>query len=375
MKRPGDILRKRREELGLSLAELESSSNIPRRSLEALEREQYDFFAAESYYIGFLKNYAESLKLDSQELLNAYQNVKIIESPLPMEELTGNRPKGKRYRLLISFMLLLLFAVGGLAAYFSVYRPKLVEPHVEPEVVGPLNDLTVEVNRYPWMQDLKSGLILRFVLDVEPEGLLQPELKVVPFGPDFHLLSLNLEEEHEIVLAHGKTNSLPLRLNLGPSSEARFRLDFTLQNDNSVLINLEHNDGDLPNVGQGGQFESRLRAKFEAFQQQEPKPIPHAILQAKKPVPLQLQLTFLRDSYIRYQWEGQNAQEFPVLKNKVLLLQGETPLVLWLSDVKMTKIKVNGQSLSPEAFQNVFIGRLEWKRDVNVARLYLIPGP
>ena len=402
MKRPGDLMRKRREELGLSLQELESSSNIPRRNLEALEGDQYDHFAAESYYYGFLRNYAESLKLDPQILINAYQNVKIIESPLPLEQLTGNQRGSRLSPLLLCLFLLVLLAAAGTSYYFWRHNSKsetkgnttgtqaatkLQTEGQVPQQVTQSSGKIVLINRYPWMQDLQNGLILRLVLIPGDDESLQPELLVQQDGQDFQLKSLNLDQDYELTLASGKTNSLPLRSDSVTAKDGTFipsgsfRLDFTRQDGEppAVLINLNSNNNreqdKAPSQSDGGFGQKQIKAKFQAFAERHQSSVSHAILQAVQPTLLQLQLSFQRDSYIRYQWSGEDAQEFPVLKNKVLLLHGEAPLTLWLSNVSGTKIKINGQDLKPKAFQDVFIGRLEWQREASLARLYLTPGP
>lgn len=287
MKRPGDILKRQRQKLGISLQELESSSNIPYRSLEALERDQYDFFAAESYYCGFLRNYAESLKLDPQILLNAYKKVKIIESPMPMQQLTGNFPKSKVSRVLLLTVVLLLLIGGGIASYLiyrKAFRPSTAKTVVQPPVSSPEKQQEQE-------PDIQTERETTSAQTVEPEF-----------------------------------------------------------------------------------SQNELNARFQAFEQQEAKPAPQVIIRGSKPLALQVQLTFQRDSYIRYLWAGQRAHEFPVLKGKPMLLQGEAPLTLWVSDVKATQVKINGQVLNLPAFENVFIGRLEWERKASEALLYLRTG-
>ncbi len=242
MKRPGDILRKRREELGLTLLELENNFNIPRRSLEAMERDEYDFFPAESYYRGFLQNYAESLKLDPKILLNAYQNVKIIESPLPMEQLTGNNKKSKfspLYTGIGSLCLILIALISYLIIHFFTNKTINEEQEKSVAKLDTSNDVIVEINRYPWMQTLEDGMILRFILDIEQKDLLQPEMKVTQVGQDFRLVSLNLDQKYGISLANSKTNSLPLRVS--DTDTNSFRLDFTLQTKKALLINLAIN--------------------------------------------------------------------------------------------------------------------------------------
>ena len=286
MKRPGDILRRQRQKLGLSLQELESSSNIPYRSLEALESDQYDFFAAESYYCGFLRNYAESLKLDPQILLNAYKKVKIIESPMPMQQLTGNFPKNKTSRLVLLMIVLLLIIGGGIVTYLIAQRASnIAKTAVEPTISAPES----------------------------------------------------------------------------PQEQEESTQNTKEQTTNTKIVEPEFS-------------QNELNAKFRAFEQQELQTAPQVIIRTNRPLALQVQLTFQRDSYIRYLWAGQRAQEFPVLKGKPLLLQGEAPLTLWISDVKSTQVKINGQILNLQAFQNVFIGRLEWTRRASEALLYLSSG-
>ncbi len=69
----GEILRQAREAKGLSLAQVEEATKIRSTYLQALEEGQYDLLPAAVYIKGFLKNYAQFLGLDPQELLSLYQ--------------------------------------------------------------------------------------------------------------------------------------------------------------------------------------------------------------------------------------------------------------------------------------------------------------
>jgi len=68
----GDLLRKTREDKGLSLAQVEEATKIRSDYLQALEEEDFDLLPAPVYVKGFLRNYALYLGLDPQEVLSLY---------------------------------------------------------------------------------------------------------------------------------------------------------------------------------------------------------------------------------------------------------------------------------------------------------------
>jgi cytoskeletal protein RodZ len=84
----GEKLRNAREAKKLSMKDVAKDSNIPPRYLEALEEEEFDRFPGETYVIGFLRSYADYLKLDSEEIIQLYKGYKIGESATPIAELT-----------------------------------------------------------------------------------------------------------------------------------------------------------------------------------------------------------------------------------------------------------------------------------------------
>jgi len=68
----GDLLRKTREDKGLSLAQVEQATRIRSDYLQALEEEAYERLPAPVYAKGFLRNYALYLGLDPQKVLSLY---------------------------------------------------------------------------------------------------------------------------------------------------------------------------------------------------------------------------------------------------------------------------------------------------------------
>ena len=115
-----------REEKGLSYEFVSRETNISSRYLEALEREDFSPFPAESYVLGFLRNYGEYLGLNPEELLPLYRSIKLREQPVPVEELL--RKPFPILKIVIGFaavLIVLLLAVG--VFFFVNYFPRKTE--------------------------------------------------------------------------------------------------------------------------------------------------------------------------------------------------------------------------------------------------------
>ncbi len=68
----GQVLRARRESLGLTVEDIEERTKIRKRYIEALESGQWDVLPGPVYARGFVRSYAEVLGLDGTELLEKY---------------------------------------------------------------------------------------------------------------------------------------------------------------------------------------------------------------------------------------------------------------------------------------------------------------
>jgi hypothetical protein len=92
----GAALRSARERRGLSYAEAESATHIPRHHLQALEDERFDALSARVYVRGFLRSYGQYLGLDVAELVALLPPDRPLEEErlLPLSRL--GRPRGPR---------------------------------------------------------------------------------------------------------------------------------------------------------------------------------------------------------------------------------------------------------------------------------------
>lgn len=76
---------------GLDFDQVSRETNITRRYLEALEKEDFTVFPGEPYLLGFLRNYCDYLGLNGNEIIAAYKNLKIQETPVPLKDLMPRR--------------------------------------------------------------------------------------------------------------------------------------------------------------------------------------------------------------------------------------------------------------------------------------------
>ncbi len=111
MESVGEKLRKAREAKNVSLDQVSRETNIAKRYLQALEEEDVSLFPGDTYAIGFLRNYAEYLGLNSAELITLYKNMRLQEQPVPIEALLDKKRSINPF-LLIGVGGIILMAVG-----------------------------------------------------------------------------------------------------------------------------------------------------------------------------------------------------------------------------------------------------------------------
>ncbi len=133
-----DLLRRSREQLGLTLEEVEALTHIKCAYLEALEAESFDALPNQVAARGFLRNYASALKLDVSHVLELYDRDygrPMVGRPAPTQEgiqlksISMAPPSRFSPDLLIGF--LVITALLGAILYF-VYRQYLLPLEMAP---------------------------------------------------------------------------------------------------------------------------------------------------------------------------------------------------------------------------------------------------
>ncbi len=132
----GDLLRRSREQLGLSLEEVEALTHIKSSYLQGLETENFDILPNRVAAQGFLRNYASVLKLDENHVLGLYEASQ-GRSPTSRPSLSQDAIRLKNISmmprprfspdLLVGF--LAITALVGVILYF-VYRQYMSSPEM-----------------------------------------------------------------------------------------------------------------------------------------------------------------------------------------------------------------------------------------------------
>ena len=173
---PGSVLRRSREQHGLSLADVETSTKIGRGYLAALEEDApLEDFPAPIFARLFLREYAGHLGLDDGELLRAFDRQ---HGPIPALEIAAppeihiRRPWRRRLglgrwqrRLLATVVLVSVLAAAAIAGWVAWERFRAdasAVVHRDPVVVAP-------------PQDPPAG---RRVLPFTPAGPIEVEVSI-----------------------------------------------------------------------------------------------------------------------------------------------------------------------------------------------------
>jgi cytoskeletal protein RodZ len=120
----GDLLRRTREEKGLSLDQATQATRIRKEFLQALEEESLDRLPGAVYVKGFLRNYAAYLGLDPQQVLSLLQtpvDAAPSTAPLPIAPLL-DQPLEPMSLWRFWPVAALLVAIAVLVAGWSAYQ-------------------------------------------------------------------------------------------------------------------------------------------------------------------------------------------------------------------------------------------------------------
>lgn len=136
MKELGDLLRRSREELGLTLEDVQAITCIQRRYLEALEQEHFEELPDHVVGRGFLRSYASVLKLDPEVLVGIFEGLtrptEVPDDGAMLSErgiFYKDIPMGNSVRTPSDFLvgiLVVLVVIGGLVGAFYVFQGQLL---------------------------------------------------------------------------------------------------------------------------------------------------------------------------------------------------------------------------------------------------------
>ncbi len=118
----GQILKKAREEKGLTLRDVEKETKVREKFLLAVENEDWTFFSSKVYINGIIKNYARMLDLDESRILAFFRRDYERAEEVKFKTKVASKYLVPETKKLIRFALTIFFL--GFFIYFG-YQLKL----------------------------------------------------------------------------------------------------------------------------------------------------------------------------------------------------------------------------------------------------------
>jgi len=219
MNQIGPVFREARTRSGKTIDDATRETKIAKKYLNAIENENFDIFPGETYLIGFLRNYAQFLGLDPDEMVLKYKDYKIQEQPAPIEQLTA-RPKNKKKQFLIILVFIMIIStvlyviLSGEKGEREIAKEteKKVKQEKDLSVQQDTNIIVFEEEEV--IKDFKKGDIIEFPLrnkkhSISIDGIdenLDLSIADIPF-------SLSTDEHMEIDFDRDGRKDLLIRAN------------------------------------------------------------------------------------------------------------------------------------------------------------------
>ena len=149
-------MRHAREEKKISIETAAKDTSITQRYIEALESENTAVFHGEAYVVGFLRNYADYLNVDSARLTKLYHAALVQEAPIPEGLIAKPRPT-YFVPAIVTSVIAVVTTIVLLVLYFSVYRPKQIAKQNEYAVSNKVQQKIYELDSKPLNERLYIG--------------------------------------------------------------------------------------------------------------------------------------------------------------------------------------------------------------------------
>ena len=133
MARLGDALRQQREQMGVTLEQAAEDTRIREKFLQAIESGDYQSLPGTVYTKGFLRNYAEYLNLDAEEMLAIYTGERGRAEPA--RTFAPMKPLVKRSFIFTPTVLVPVVVLAGILLFvgyiYYQFTTFAVAPHVD----------------------------------------------------------------------------------------------------------------------------------------------------------------------------------------------------------------------------------------------------
>jgi len=163
----GELLREKREAMGLSIKEVELSIRIRSKYIDCLEKGLFSFLPNDVYVKGFLKNYCEFLQLDYSDVLAIYLKEKDLFHIKPKKTKINRKKVNSNWYLTPKTLIITFVALSAfLVTAFIYWQFMLFTASPLLNIVNPKNNEKIEKNYVYLMGNTNPGVVL-FVNEIK----------------------------------------------------------------------------------------------------------------------------------------------------------------------------------------------------------------
>ncbi len=150
MAKLGEILRLQREKKSITLDQAAADTRIREKFLKALEDDDYQSLPGAVYTKGFLRNYAEYLDLDQEELVVLFHQERGTVAPEPARRFQPMRPIMRRSLIFTPAVLVPVVVLAGIVLFVGYLYYQFTSFAVAPalDIYDPATDAIVQDGQY-----------------------------------------------------------------------------------------------------------------------------------------------------------------------------------------------------------------------------------
>jgi cytoskeleton protein RodZ len=387
----GQKLKEARETHHYSLEQVSRDTHISKQYLRALEEEDFASIPGETYVIGFLRNYAEYLALNPEEMVTLYKNMKIQEQPLPMAELLEKHPQRPRFLpVLLLLAAVIVLGGGGYLVYRLIASGRSAAAGAAPAAAGTAPAAPVPEKEAYLLQEevLTRWFSLDDVIQVPVNGGQYPlQLTAIGDTLTFQIpgASLELAVGQERLLDFNNDARFDVRLLLNDLDAAgeikRANLGFYKMT-RGTMAAAEPAAGEQPAeaAAQPAAQESAPAVPAAAAAESVPPPVlPSpaapvsglAVLQSPTPEPFRITVNFRGYCLFRFFLNGEREERF-FHKGENFSLDVKDQIDLWLSNAGALKMMIAGRDVDLGKAGEVAAKRIGWVREESSGQYSLL---
>ena len=367
----GEKLRLAREARKITIKEVVKETNISPIYLQALEEEKFDKFPSETYLIGFMRTYAEFLKLDVDSIVQSYKGYKIGESATPLEELT--KPTKSNLSIAVSSFINkhknIIFIAGiALASLLLIWGIKnLVSSDVDVSTGDSTDSIKSDIqkNKETDIENIRNlqltnnkGVILvykneavQFLVDSKEVVFLLKNIKDNSVSLELHpgkkIERLKMDEPRTLVIE-------------GCPREVTFTLKALTENRAKIMVSLgEKKDEEETKVAK--EDETPIRADSTSVEAQN-----------KQSLKIVFECEFVQKSFIELYLDGVRKVRGFIPQGQVLRWEATEYIQIKIGNAGGIKSRINGKDFTFGTAGQVANKVITWKKDVKNPNLYHI---